>query len=92
MSHADILRSMGADQPLGGGMVAAHPHQDALLAGAAALDTLDRVRDALTKIDTAYQSASDRWEDDVSDTYAGARADALSEAHHLIYEALGDTP
>ena len=53
---------------------------------------LDRVGDALTKIDTAYQSASDRWEDDVTDFYAGTRADALSEAHHLIYEALGDTP
>lgn len=88
MSHADTLRDMAKDRIIAG----ADDLARTLLAGAAALDTLDRVRDALTKIDTAYQSAYGRWEDDVSDTYAGARADALSEAHHLIYDALGDKP
>lgn len=91
MSHADTLQDMAKDLPIGGGPVAVHPHQNALLAGAAALDTLDRVRDALTKIDAAYQSAYGRWENDLSDTYASARADALSEAHHLIYDALGSS-
>ena len=39
MSHVDSLRDMAKDLPIGGGMVAVRPHQDALTA-------LDRVRDA----------------------------------------------
>lgn len=91
MTHADILRSMGADLPLGGGMVAVRPHQDALLAGAATLDTLDRVRDALTKIDRLEDDTWAAWERD-ADMFEQGRSDAYDHAHTIITEALGDTP
>lgn len=82
MNHADTLRGMAG---------LSYSAADALLAGANALDTLDRVRDALTEIDRLDSPSWAVWEHD-ADMYEQGRADAYHHAHTIITEALGDTP
>lgn len=61
------------------------------LDGAAALTTLDRVREALTKIDRLGNDAWAVWEHDFA-MYEQGRSDAYHHAHTIITEALGDAP
>lgn len=53
------------------------------------LDTLDRVRDALTQIDRLEDDAWTAWKW-VADMYEQGRSDAYGHAHTIITEALGD--
>lgn len=94
MSHADTLRGMAADQLRTGLTLLSAPHKtrgDALLAGAAALDTLDRVRNALTELDRLEVDTWAVWKQD-ADMHEQGRSDAYDHAHTIITRALGDTP
>lgn len=62
-----------------------------LIAGAAALETLDRVRDALTEIDRLEDDSWAAWERD-GGMFEQGSSDAYFNAHTIITEALGDTP
>lgn len=87
MSHADTLRGM-ANGPHPG---LSYSAVVALIAGAEALDALERVRDALTEIDRLDDDAWAVWKRD-ADMYEQGRSDAYDHAHTLITEALkGET-
>ena len=84
MSHADTLRDMAKAFM----MVGSHERVDTCLAGADALEALDRVRYALNSIarekaDSEYA----RGHDDDAERYA-ATADALEYVIDLLAEAL----
>ena len=86
MSHADTLRDLARDIPIGG-MVAEHPNKTALLAGAEALDARDRVRAVLTYLRGQQEAALQRW-DDTGDTWDGATSDTLHDTIHMLTEVL----
>lgn len=83
MSHADTLRGM-AKAFL---MVGSHERADTCLAGADALDALDRVQAVLTDLQGQQKAALQRW-DDTGDTWDGAVSDTLHDTIHLLTEAL----
>lgn len=87
MNHADTLRDMAKDRIIAG----ADDLARTLLAGAAALDTLDRVRDALTELDRLEVDTWAVWKQD-ADMHEQGRSDAYDHAHTIITRALGDTP
>lgn len=95
MSHADALCGMAADHlrsmANGPHLGLSHYAVGALIAGVAALDTLDRVRDALTEIDRLENDAWAAWKRD-GDMFEQGRSHAYHHAHTIITEALGDTP
>lgn len=68
-------------------MVGSHERVDACLAGADALDTLERVRAALADLRGQQEAALQRW-DDTGDTWDGATSDTLHDIIHLLTEAL----
>lgn len=84
MTHADTLRTWAAQYIT---PAARAP----FLAGAEALDTLDRVRAVLADLRGQQEAALQRW-DDTGDTWDGATSDTLHDTIHLLTEALeGDT-
>lgn len=87
MTHADTLRGMAKAFM----MVGSHERVDPCLAGADALDTLDRVRAALTDLRVQRGAALQRW-DDTGDTWDGATFDTLHDTIHLLTEALKGDP
>ena len=83
MNHAEHLRDRAKDH-----LIAGNDHTaDTLLASADALDTLDRVRHALSEIDRLDDDAWAAWKRD-ADMYEQGRSDAYEHAHTLITEAL----
>ena len=89
MSHADTLRGMASDEHILAGRE--NPRSTALLAGADALDTVDRVRELLTSLRRSQQFTRRRW-DATCDTWDGAVSDTLKYAIHRLTEALeGET-
>ena len=80
MSHADTLRMWG-------GQCISPAARDPYLAGADALDALDRVRATLTDLRGQREAALQRW-DDTGDTWDGATSDTLHDTIHLLTEAL----
>ena len=91
MSHADTLRGMASDEHILAGRENAR--STALLAGADALDTLDRVRHALSSIareKAESEHARDHGHDNTD--WHETTADALEYVLDLLTEALkGDT-
>lgn len=85
MNHAEHLQGMASDERILAGRENAR--STSLLSGADALDTLDRVRHALSEIDRRGDDASAVWERD-ADMYEQGRSDAYHHAHTLITEAL----
>ena len=83
MSHADTLRGMAKAFM----MVCSHERAETCLAGAEALDTLDRVRAVLTDLRGQQEAALQRW-DDTGDTWDGAVSDTLHDTVYLLTEAL----
>ena len=85
MSHADTLRTWAAQY-------ITPAAREPFLAGADALDTVDRVRELLTSLRRSQQFARRRW-DATCDTWDGAASDTL---HYIIYDLTnaleGDTP
>lgn len=83
MSHADTLRGMAK----GYLTVNYHERADTCLAGAEALDTLERVRAVLADLRFHEGAALQRWEayDDPGD---GAAFDTLRDTIYLLNEAL----
>ena len=87
MSYADTLRGM-ANGPHPG---LSYSAVVALIAGAEALDTLERVRAVLTDLQSQQEAAWQSW-DAYDDIWDGAVSDTLRYAIHRITEALeGDT-
>lgn len=85
MSHADALRTWAAQ-------CITPTARAPFLAGADALDTLERMRAVLTEIDRLDDDAWAVWKRD-ADMYEQGRSDAYEHALTLITEALeGDTP
>lgn len=87
MNHADTLRGMAKAFQ----MVGSYERVDTCLAGAEALDALERVRAVLTDLQSQQEAAWESWEayDDIWD---GAVSDTLRYAIHRITEALeGET-
>ena len=83
MTHAERLRDMAKDHLIAGNDQIA----DALLAGAEALDALERVRAVLTDLRDQQEAAWQSWEayDDIWD---GAVSDTIRYTIHRITEAL----
>ena len=87
MSHADTLRGMASDERILAGRENAR--STALLAGADALDTLDRVRHALNgiaRVKADSEAARDHGYDNVE--WHETTADALEYVLDLLTEAL----
>lgn len=87
MTHADTLRGMAKAFQ----MVGSYERVDTCLAGAEALDALERVRAVLTDLQSQQEAAWESWEayDDIWD---GAVSDTIRYTIHRITEALeGET-
>lgn len=78
VTHADTLRGMAKAFQ----MVGSYERVDTCLAGAEALDALDRVRELLTSLRRSQQFARRRW-DANCETWDGAASDTL---HYIIYD------
>lgn len=84
MSHADTLRTWAKQYIT---PAARKP----FLAGADALEAIDRVRHALSEIDSLEDDTWAVWKRD-ADMYEQGRSDAYFHVHTLIVEALeGET-
>ena len=83
MTHSDALRGMAKAFT----MVCSREQADTCLAGADALDTVERVRHALAGLRGQQEAALQRW-DDTGDTWDGATSDTLHDTIHLLTEAL----
>ena len=84
MTHADTLRKHAA------GYTGLRGYEDlaaAAIAGAEAIDTLTKVREALDRLRGQQEAALQRW-DDTGDTWDGATSDTLHDTIHLLTEAL----
>ena len=87
MTHADTLRGMAKAFMMAG----SHERAGTCLAGANALDAVERVRAVVTKIDRLEDDTWAAWKRD-ADMYEQGRSDAYDHTHTLITEALeGDT-
>lgn len=87
MNHSYTLRDMAKAFM----MVGSHERVDPCLAGADALDTVDRVRNALIFLEEKWVEANEEWHGKF-DLYQKARAETLNSTIHLLAEALeGDT-
>jgi hypothetical protein len=72
-------------------MVGSHERADTCLAGAEALDAVERVRRTLAGLRGQREAALQRW-DDTGDPWDGATSDTLHDTIHLLIEDLkGDT-
>lgn len=84
MSSADTLRGMAKAFMMAG----SHERADTCLAGADALDTLEKVRAAVGRIADAATAAGHPLATDYSDGIHFG----LTLARDLVLDALGDTP
>lgn len=85
MSHADALRAWAAQYMT-------HTARAQFLAGAEALDTLDRVRDVLGQLDKYSDAAYLAYKTNPENTRLDGQAMAYEQAVVLIQRALGGTP
>ena len=88
MSHAATLRGMAKAFMMAG----SHERADTCLAGADALDAVERVRDVLDQLDKYSDAAYLAYKTNPENTRLDGQAMAYEQAVVLIQRALGGTP